>query len=128
MGALIKMRNKKITSAMQKKYESTTKENIPLRVYCVSNEHYALHQIGYTEELMPCSMDIVGISDVRLCALMLPSAHKLKTLQEHCRGTIKPLISSLEGWCLQSTMKRRCDLRALVAKPREVGSLCSCWL
>ncbi|MCJ1377163.1 hypothetical protein MMC17_000255 [Xylographa soralifera] len=122
LGVLIKMRNKKVIAAMQKKYESTTKEKNPLRVYCVSNEHYALHQIGYTEDLMPCSMDIVGISDVRLCALILPSAHKLKKLQEHCKGTVKSLISSLEGWCLQSTMERRVELRALVAKPREKTS------
>ena len=91
------MRNKKITAAMQKKYESTTKKKVPLRVICVLNEHYALHQTGYTEDLIPCSIEIVGISDVCLCALMLPSAHKMKTLQEYCKGTLKPLISSLEG-------------------------------
>ncbi|MCJ1433884.1 hypothetical protein MMC27_003249 [Xylographa pallens] len=122
LGTLINMRNKKVIVAMQKKYESTTKEKTPLRVYCVSNEHYAIHQIGYTEDLIPCSMDIVGISNVRLCALMLPSAHKFKTLQEHCKGTLKSLVSSLEGWCLQSTMERRVELRALVAKPREKTS------
>ncbi|MCJ1415401.1 hypothetical protein MMC32_001733 [Xylographa parallela] len=122
LGTLINMRNKKVIAAMQKKYENTIKEKTPLRVYCVSNEHYALHQIGYTEDLMPCPMDIVGISNVRLCALMLPSAHKFKTLQEHCKGTLKSLISSLEGWCLQSTMERRVELRALIAKPREKTS------
>ncbi|MCJ1294120.1 hypothetical protein MMC34_005677 [Xylographa carneopallida] len=83
LGVLIKMRNKKITAAMQKKYESTTKKKVPLRVICVLNEHYALHQTGYTEDLIPCSIEIVGISDVCLCALMLPSAHKMKTLQEY---------------------------------------------
>ncbi|MCJ1285351.1 hypothetical protein MMC26_004691 [Xylographa opegraphella] len=104
LGVLIEMRNKKVIAAMQKKYENTTKEKIPLRVYCVSDEHYALHQIGYTEDLIPYSIDVVGISS------------------NIAKGTVKSLISSLEGWCLQSTMERRVELRALVAKPREKTS------
>ena len=114
---LVKMRNKKVTLAIRKKYRDIFADARNIPVFCVSNYQYNLHKTGYEEDLIPISLRVTGIPSLRMFALELPAISKLNILRQYLEGTIPSLISSLEMWTPKSPTKRREELRRSVAQP-----------
>ena len=62
-----------------------------------------------------------GIPDLRLELLALPAASKLNVLKLHIRGVLPTLLETLLCWSSANIIQKRAELRAVVAKPREVS-------
>lgn len=118
----MQLRNKKVATAMRKKYRDSTLDKHPLDVHCVSNLHYARHLEGDREDHIPLTVSSTGIPALRAFSLKLPALSKFDTLRRNCQGPLPLLINSLEMWSFTSAFKRRTELRQIITKPREVNS------
>lgn len=116
------MRNKQTTDIMREKYKKATFDRAPLTVVCVSNHWYFHHLRGFNEDNIPCSMNATGIPVLRCECLALPASSRLNVLSHHVNSTLPGLLNSLDAWSTASTIKRREELRAIVAKPIDVGN------
>ena len=114
---LVKMRNKQSLLKMQQIYRSATKDMVPLKVYFVSNTEYVKYQAGGEEDTPTLSLDVVGIRDLRLCALTLPSQRRFEVVFEYWKVQIPDLIYRLNIWCEQTQTPLRQELRNMVAEP-----------
>lgn len=77
------MRSKKVINGMKDRYKKATSDRAPLTVICVSNLWYGLHQQGYDDEEIPCSVEASGIPNLRRECLALPATSKLNILAHH---------------------------------------------
>ena len=114
------MRNRKIISGMRDRYKKSTSDRAPLTFICFANLWYAFHQQGYDDEDIPCSMEASGIPNLRRECLALPADSRLNILSHHINSRLPGVLSSLDSWSTASTIKRRAELRCIVAKPLEV--------
>ncbi|KAL8690304.1 MAG: hypothetical protein Q9218_004224 [Villophora microphyllina] len=114
----LKMRNRKVVSALRKKHRGTNATGEPLKVWCVSSVAYQTNADGFDDEDIPVSVNASGITHLRAFMLRMPAEEKMEALTTHCLGYLPSLISSLESWTVQSTAQRRKELRDAVGKPR----------
>ena len=115
------MRNRKVTVAMKKTYFELTKDVEPLSVFCVSNEHYGRHMVGYGADDIPIGIEATGIPHLRMFVSGLPATSKLATLREYCEGILPSVVGSLDLWSNQSVVERREELREKIEEPCEVS-------
>lgn len=115
------MRNQKVTTIMRQKYRNLTQDRVPLLIFAVSNSDYIKHMEGCDLfEEIPVSVASTGIPHVRYQLSKLPARSRLDALRHYCHGTVEDLVGSLHNWSQQSTIQRRVELQALVAKPHAV--------
>ena len=118
------MRNKKVVLAMRAKFQNIAGGHGVLKVTCVSNTAYHLHRNGYDENYGPIPIQATGIPTLRGEALALPAASRLNVMKNHVQCVMPSLLETLGCWSSASTIKKRAELRVIVAKPREVcGSI-----
>ncbi|KAL8823400.1 MAG: hypothetical protein Q9191_005893 [Dirinaria sp. TL-2023a] len=117
--AVASMRSKKVISGMRDRYSKAASDRAPLTVICVSNLWYGLHQQGYDDEEIPCSVEASGIPNLRRECLALLAASKLNILAHHVNVKLPGVLNSLDSWSNASTIKRREEIRCIVAKPLE---------
>lgn len=122
-GALMRMRNAKVTRSMQDKHRQSTKDRISLKVLCISNTDYAKHQKGYPENSFPASVQATGVPSVRLCGLTLPSKDKVDTLKRGIMVTLPSILASMELWSEQSFNPRYQEMYRVVERPRLVRTI-----
>ena len=115
------MRNKKVTTAMKKKYKDLCpSDSRPLSLSFISNAYYIKHKVGYTEDdELPFSLDTTGVPGLRLAILRLPAASKLNILRTHCHVIVPGLLNAMENWSDKSAVVRREELRTIFTKPGE---------
>ncbi|KAL9585820.1 MAG: hypothetical protein Q9212_001298 [Teloschistes hypoglaucus] len=119
--SVLKMRNRKVERAMRDRHQEADSVNGPLRIVCVSSMAYEVNALGYSEDVIPVSVESTGIPQLRSVISGLPARERLSVLQLYCWGHLKSLISSMESWTVQSTIARRLELREVVAKPRKLA-------
>lgn len=117
---VMKVRNQKVTRGLQAKYKDSTNDHIPLRVYCVSNLHYNWHLEGFSLSRIPCPVELTGIPALRLCAMTLSSKDNFEETWQRWRIRVPEIVLKTAGWCKQSVMVRRNDLRQKIRQQLEV--------
>ncbi len=115
------MRNKKVGTAMRKKYQAMTGDFNWLPIHYVSNKDYEIHKTGYDEDEMPLPLEMTGIRQMRSLISTLPAEGRQNVLLHHWRGNLMSVIESLGAWSSQSTIHKRAELRKVVEKPGKVG-------
>ena len=121
--ALVRMRNRKVTLEMHRKYHSVTPEARNLRINCVSNLHYEHHLIGYNRDFVPLPIETTGIPALRLELLALPAPGKLAVLQHHWKGNLVGTIASMKNYSRQSANQRQEELKIVVKKSYKVRTV-----
>lgn len=117
------MRNKKVGTAIRKKYQAMTSDFSWLPIFYVSNKDYEMHKTGYDEEEIPLPLDMTGIKQMRFLISTLPAERRQNVLSHHWKGNLMSVIGSLEAWSSQSALKKREELRSVVEKPSKVKHL-----
>lgn len=115
------MRNKKVDTAIRKKYQAMTDDHSSLPIFHVSNTDYEIHKIGYDEEQIPLPLDMTGITQIRSWISILPAERRQNVLLHHWRGNLTSVIDSLNAWSSPSALQKRAELREVVGKPGKVG-------
>ena len=121
--ALVRMRNRKVTLELVRKYQGITPEARNLRIHCVSNLHYEYHVIGYNRDLLPLPIETTGIPALRTELLALPAPGKLSVLQHHWKGSLMGTITSMKNYSRQTVTQRQEELKIVVQKSYEVRKI-----
>lgn len=114
------MRNKKVGTAIRKKYQAMTNDFSWFPIFYVSNKDYEIHKTGYDEEEIPLPLDMTGIKQMRFLMSTLPAERRQNALCHHWRGNLMSVIGSLEAWSSQSAIQKLAELRLIVEKPGKV--------
>ena len=114
------MRNKKVSSAMKAKFSNGATSQISSSISCISNIAYNRHKDGYDGDDIPIPIFDTGVPALRRELLALPAASRLNVLKAHVVGVLPTLLDTLMCWSSASIIKKREELRVIVAKPRQV--------
>ena len=126
--ALVRMRNRKVTLELRRKYQGVTPEARNLRINCVSNLHYEHHVIGYNRDFLPLPLETTGIPALRTELLTLPAPGKLSVLQRHWKRSLMGTIASMKNYSRQTVNQRQEELKIVVQKSYEVRKMSNPYL
>ena len=119
--ALVRMRNRRVTLELRRKYQGITPEARNLRISCVSSLHYEIHVVGYNRDFLPLPIETTGIPGLRTDLLALPAAGKLSVLQHHWKGSLMGTVASMKNYSRQTVNQRQEELKVVVQKSYEVS-------
>ena len=106
---LVKTRSTQVRDRLQQKFQDLMPAGKKLRVFCVSNRHYAVHRGAQFKGAL-LEPDETGIPEMRRWALGLAASGLLRALCQHQGIKIPLLLKDLDLWLRATHVKGKSEL------------------
>jgi hypothetical protein len=116
---IVRLRNHSITAQLRTKYGEYIPEGCELKVFCISNKHYAA-----AKGVCPLSPPLLDSEDtnipaLRKYALTLAALTLMRNLEIFVNHKFTIFMKGLELWAHGSSVKSPDELRKIVARPQQ---------
>ncbi|KAK3701558.1 hypothetical protein LTR37_015412 [Vermiconidia calcicola] len=115
---LVDIRNRHVTDQLMEKKSQYVQEGTQLRIFCLSNKHYAALKGTAVLETPLLTAQGTGVPELRRYAVELSAPALMQNLDNYVNHLCPVFMKGMELWAHGTRVKSPDDIRKIVARPQ----------